>query len=79
MSHTKRILSIIELEDTSIDYLKAEKFYTVRKLAMTYMDNFYKISYDNTIGFNIANADHIYFFQKCFTSWYLKADITDME
>ena len=54
----------MELEDTSIDYPKAEKSYTISKLAMTHMDTFFKIYDDNTIGFNISDADHIYFFQK---------------
>ena len=45
---------------------------------MANMDNFFKVYYDNNIDFNMAGADQIHFFQKWFTSWSLKVDITYM-
>ena len=71
------ILSIMYLDDTSIDSLKASKVSTVRILEMTLMDTFDKMASDNTLDFTMADADQIYFFQQWFTLWSLKSYIKD--
>ena len=67
----------MKLQDNSIDALKSDKVSTVKKLAITHMDNFSKMDDYKIIDFNMADADQIYFFQRWFTLWYLKADTTD--
>ena len=71
----KHIISIMELEDNHIDYLNSAKFSTVSKLAITHMDTSAKMYDYNTIDLTMVDADDMYYFQKLFTSWYLKAYI----
>ena len=46
---------------------------------MPHMDTFKKMADNNTIDFNMADTDQIYFFHQWFTSWSLKDDMIDIE
>ena len=66
----------MELEDTSIDALKATKVSKVRKMVMTHMDNFTKMDDNNTIDFTMTGAGQTYFFQQWFLCGILGFGIT---
>ena len=57
----KHILSVMELENTSIDTINTYKVYIVRKTEMEHMDTSDKMADDNTIDFTMAALNLQYY------------------